>query len=75
MDQMFDVQLDYPYLIEKALDLLAPGGVIFFSTNSRKFKFDVSLFGGCVIQEITEKTIPLDFHNQKIHRCWKISAV
>ncbi len=72
MDQMFDVQLDYPYLIEQALELLAPGGVIFFSTNSRKFKFDASLFNRCGIQEITEKTIPLDFHNQKIHRCWKI---
>jgi len=75
MDQMFDVQIDYYYLISKALKLLANGGMIFFSTNSRKFDFDESLFKGCFIQEISHKTIPLDFHNQKIHRCWTISNV
>jgi 23S rRNA (cytosine1962-C5)-methyltransferase len=73
MDQMFDVQEDYSALVTSALRLLSDGGVIFFSTNSRKFTFDMSLFPSCVIKEISDKTIPLDFHNQKIHRCWKIS--
>jgi 23S rRNA G2069 N7-methylase RlmK/C1962 C5-methylase RlmI len=72
MEEMFDVQLDYSTLISKALKLLLPGGVIFFSTNSRKFKFDESLFPQCVIKEISDKTFPIDFHNKKIHRCWKI---
>ena len=44
MDQLFDIQVDYIFLISKALNLLSPGGVIFFSTNSRKFAFDESLF-------------------------------
>ncbi|NGX48570.1 MAG: Ribosomal RNA large subunit methyltransferase K [Candidatus Anoxychlamydiales bacterium] len=73
MDQMFDIQIDYPYLITKSLKLLSSKGVIFFSTNSRKFKLDESLFNSCSIEEITDKTIPLDFHNKKIHRCWKIT--
>jgi len=73
MDQMFDVQLDYVYLITKALTLLTKDGTLFFSTNSRKFDFDETLFSGCSILEISKKTIPIDFHNQKIHRCWKIS--
>ena len=71
MDQLFDIQLDYVALIEKALKLLTPNGVIYFSTNSRKFKFDESLFPKCSIREITDKTLPLDF-NKKLHRCWKI---
>lgn len=71
MDQMLDVQLDYPFMIECALKLLNPGGVLFFSTNLRKFKFDPTLFPEATIWDITEKTIPLDFHNQKIHQCWK----
>lgn len=75
MDQMFDIQMEYSYLIAKALKLLSPAGVIFFSTNSRKFKFDESLFGSCSIQEISDKTIPIDFHNKKIHRCWKITVI
>jgi 23S rRNA G2069 N7-methylase RlmK/C1962 C5-methylase RlmI len=72
MDQMFDIQLDYIPIVSQALRLLAKDGTLFFSTNSRKFKFDPSSFDRCQIEEITDKTIPLDFHNQKIHRCWKI---
>lgn len=72
MDQMFDIQNDYPFLITNALKLLVPGGVIFFSTNSRKFTFDPTLFLSCKIEEISEKTIPPDFHNKKIHRAWKL---
>jgi 23S rRNA (cytosine1962-C5)-methyltransferase len=74
MDRMLDVQKDYVYLISKALTLLSKGGTIIFSTNLRTFDFDVRLFERCSILEITKKTIPMDFHNQKIHRCWKISS-
>ncbi len=73
MDKMFDVQEDYVFLISRALHLLAPGGEIFFSTNSRKFSFDESQFEGRKIREISEKTFPFDFHKRKIHRCWNIS--
>lgn len=72
MDEKFNVQLDYLFLISSALKLLAKDGVIFFSTNSRKFSFDKSQFETCLIEEITHKTIPIDIRNKKIHRCWKI---
>ncbi len=75
MDKMFDIQKDYLFLISRGLDLLSPGGVLFFSTNSRDFRFDESQFDKCSILDISKKTIPIDFHNQKIHRCWKISRV
>lgn len=73
MDQMFDVHKDYPMLLTKALRLLAKGGTLFFSTNSQKFFFDGSLFKACSVLEITDQTIPADFQNSTIHRCWKIS--
>lgn len=72
MDQMFDIQEDYPNLIRKALLLLTPNGTLFFSTNSRKFRFDATLFDA-TCEEISSKTLPLDFSDPKIHRCWKIS--
>ncbi len=75
MDELFDIQIDYLTLIEKALRLLSKGGVIFFSTNSRKFLFNTTYFKNCTIEDISSKTIPLDFHDPKIHRCWKISAI
>jgi 23S rRNA (cytosine1962-C5)-methyltransferase len=71
MDQMFDIQVDYPDLLTKAIELLNPEGVLFFSTNSRKFAFNERLFSSCTIQEISKKTLPIDFHDPKIHRCWK----
>lgn len=75
MDQMFDIQLDHVSLLTKALQLLSPEGIIFFSTNSRKFKLDNSLFSVCSIKNISEKTLPLDFHNKKIHSCWEITPL
>jgi 23S rRNA (cytosine1962-C5)-methyltransferase len=74
MDQMFDVQIDYSTLIRKAQKLLRPGGTIIFSTNSRRFVFDETLFTGCTIQEISKKTLPIDFLDPLIHRCWRISV-
>lgn len=73
MDQLFDVQIDYLSLIHQSLKMLNPGGFIFFSTNSRKFQFDETAFKGCQILEISEKTLPVDFHDQKIRRAWKIT--
>jgi len=73
MDQMFDVQIDYITLISKALKLLAVGGAIYFSTNSRRFVFDETEFSECAILDVSDKTIPIDFHDPKIHRCWRIS--
>jgi 23S rRNA (cytosine1962-C5)-methyltransferase len=72
MEKMFDVQVEYDFLIQKSLELLDNDGVIFFSTNLRSFVFDENLFENCQVREISEKTIPLDFHDAKIHRCWKI---
>ncbi len=75
MDQMFDIQVDYIPLLTKALKLLARNGALFFSTNSRKFSFKKEQFEGYSIEEVTHKTIPLDFRNEKIHRCWKIVQI
>lgn len=74
MESLFDIQEDYLKLIKLSLSLLEPSGVIFFSTNSRKFKFDVAAFPECSVVEISHKTLPPDFHNAKIHRCWKITG-
>lgn len=72
MSQLFDIHQDYIFLVSRALQLLSEGGVIFFSTNSRRFSFDTSAFEDIKVIEITNKTIPFDFLNQKTHRCWKI---
>lgn len=75
MLQMFDIQLDYIPLLSKASQLLAKEGIIYFSTNSRKFLFERDLFSSYYIEEISAKTKPLDFHDPKIHRCWKLTKI
>lgn len=74
MDQLFDIQVDYVQLILKSGRLLNEGGIIYFSTNYRKFVLDESLFPQYHFTEISHKTIPIDFHDTKIHRCWQITA-
>ncbi|MDF2577920.1 MAG: hypothetical protein K0S74_1404 [Chlamydiales bacterium] len=72
MDQLFDIQVDYISILLRAIQLLTKGGTIFFSTNSRRFVFDEAPFQSCSIIEISHKTLPIDFHDPKIHRCWKL---
>lgn len=74
MDQMFDIQLDHVWMLTKALKLLSPNGQILFSTNSRRFSLDVeALKDLCHIKDISEKTLPIDFQDPNIHRCWLLS--
>lgn len=74
MDQMFDVQLDHVWMLTKALKLLSPNGQILFSTNSRRFALDTdALKDLCQIKDISEKTLPIDFQDPNIHRCWLLS--
>lgn len=77
MNGTFDVQRDHPTLLARALDLLAPGGTLYFSTNLRGFRLDESacqaLFPqGVSSSDITRQTLDLDFQkNPKIHRAWR----
>lgn len=71
MEGDLDVQRDHRELIEGARALLAPGGVLFFSTNLRTFHLDERAFAGARFAEITDRTVPPDFR-ERIHRCWRM---
>jgi 23S rRNA G2069 N7-methylase RlmK/C1962 C5-methylase RlmI len=68
MTQTFDVQRDHAEILRLALTRLLPGGVLWFSTNHSKFVLDPALAERAV--DRTEATIPEDFRNRKIHRCY-----
>ncbi|NOS89355.1 MAG: bifunctional 23S rRNA (guanine(2069)-N(7))-methyltransferase RlmK/23S rRNA (guanine(2445)-N(2))-methyltransferase RlmL [Methylococcaceae bacterium] len=73
MDDVFDIQKDHIQLIRHALSLLAADGVLYFSTNFRRFKLDSDALAEFVVQDISASTIPEDFaRNPKIHYCWRI---
>ena len=73
LDGDFDVQRDHAALLRDAAALLAPGGVLYFSTNFRRFRLDASGLGGLAVEEISRQTVDEDFRrNPRIHRCWRI---
>ena len=76
MEGIFDVQRDHVQLLDLAMTRLAPGGVLYFSNNFRKFILDEGLAARYGVEEISGKTIDPDFaRNTKIHRAWRLTAL
>jgi 23S rRNA (cytosine1962-C5)-methyltransferase len=71
MARTLDVQRGYAQLLAGCSRLLSPAGVLYFSTNLRGFRFDASRIVGLRGEEISERTMPEDFRNHRIHRCWR----
>jgi 23S rRNA (guanine2069-N7)-methyltransferase len=69
----FNVQRDQRRLLEGALALLAPGGVLYFSTNYKGFRFEPEGLPAR-IEELTPRSLPPDFHQRDVHRCWRIEV-
>ncbi len=67
----FDVQRDHPTLIRDSLKLLAPGGQLYFSTNHQRFEPRFAGLGAAL--EITKETVPIDYRNESVHRCFLFS--
>ena len=74
VDVGFDVNRDHPNLLRRVLAVTAPGGEILFSTNHQRFEARFEGLSVGSIEEITATTIPEDYRNRQIHRCWRIVA-
>ncbi len=74
MRQQLNIQDDHVEMIRDTAALVRPGGTIFFSTNFRRFKLDPCLSDDFKLVELTPDSIPDDFRNRKIHRCWRIAV-
>ncbi|KIY39841.1 50S rRNA methyltransferase [Pseudomonas sp. 10-1B] len=73
MEGVFDVQRDHVQLLDLAMARLAPGGVLYFSNNFRKFQLDEHLMARYAVEEITAQTLDPDFaRNNRIHRAWRL---
>lgn len=73
MSDVLDIQKDQLKLVSRCMDILNPGGVLYFSNNFRQFKLDPAITERYVVENISSATIDEDFkNNPKIHYCWKI---
>ena len=77
-NDVLDINRDWPQLLKDCLNILAPGGTLYFSTNSERIKFDISKIppktaagSEFTWKEITEQTISADFAGKKPHKAWE----
>jgi 23S rRNA G2069 N7-methylase RlmK/C1962 C5-methylase RlmI len=68
----WNVQRDHRSLLCQLAPHIRHGGLVFFSTNFRRFKFDGLEMPYSSIREISRQTVPEDFRNRRIHRCWRL---
>jgi 23S rRNA (guanine2445-N2)-methyltransferase / 23S rRNA (guanine2069-N7)-methyltransferase len=79
-EQDWEVQTGHAPMLAALMPLLAPDAAVFFSTNFRRFKLDAPALLAAAsglgrtlnIREISRRTVPPDFRNQRIHRCWRL---
>ena len=68
----FDVQRDHSFIIKLCMKHLSDEGELIFSTNFRKFEMDESLIYLFDVEDISERTIDVDFRDKKIHKVFLI---
>ena len=74
MNSDFDVLRDHRRLLEAVLAVTTPGGTVLFSTNHQRFVPDLEGLAVASLREITAQTVPVDYRNKQVHRCWRIEA-
>ena len=72
MSDTFEVERDQDLLIDACMKMLSANGVLYFSNNKRKFRLSEKALSEYKIRDITEESIPQDFHDKKIHVCFEI---
>jgi 23S rRNA (guanine2445-N2)-methyltransferase / 23S rRNA (guanine2069-N7)-methyltransferase len=72
----FDVQRDHPDLIRMTVRrLLAPRGILLFSTNRRGFKLDPATLPSMTLKDLSHATLAPDFARRaNAHHVWRIEA-
>ncbi|SDD36354.1 23S rRNA (cytosine1962-C5)-methyltransferase [Niabella drilacis] len=72
MDDILDIQRDHVSLVNDCLRILSPGGILYFSTNARKFMLDRDRLQTGHIKDITRATTPFDFEGKLFRWCYKL---
>jgi len=72
MKEFLDIQRDHVDILNKVLHATKPGGIIYFSNNYRRFVLDTEQVKATSIKDITGQTMPFDFQQKMIRKCYKI---
>ena len=72
MKDFLDIQRDHVELINKTVRAMTAGGVLYFSTNYRKFQLETDKIVAASVRDITNATTPFDFQGKLFRYCYKI---
>jgi len=70
----WDVLENQAEMFRLLFPLMSPRGVVYFSTNFRRFKLDEGVLEELGVQWREIRTVPPEYRNQRIHRCWRMAA-
>lgn len=73
MKDFLEIQRDHVTLINQCLRSMKAGGLLYFSTNFRRFKLDAEQIKASSIKDITRQTTPFDFEGKLFRYCYLIS--
>ncbi len=69
----FDIQRDHPWLLERVARLLAPEGLLVFTTHNRRFRLESERLEALAFEPFGGDLLPRDFQrNPKIHQGWMV---
>jgi 23S rRNA (guanine2445-N2)-methyltransferase / 23S rRNA (guanine2069-N7)-methyltransferase len=68
----WNVQANHAELLQTLRTIMCPRGVVYFSTNYRRFQLNENATVNFQVREISKQTVPEDFRNRRIHRCWRM---
>lgn len=72
MEDFLDIQRDHVAMINSCLEALKPQGILYFSTNFRKFVLDREHINADHVKDITRATTPFDFEGKLFRWCYEI---
>ncbi len=73
MQDTLDIQRDHLDMLNAAMARLAPGGLLIFSNNLRRFKLDPQASQKWQVEDWSKQSIDPDFQrNPRIHQCYLI---
>jgi 23S rRNA (cytosine1962-C5)-methyltransferase len=72
MKEFLDIQRDHVSILNKVLHATKPGGTVYFSNNYRRFVLDAEQVNASAIKDITAQTMPFDFQQKLIRKCYRI---
>jgi 23S rRNA (cytosine1962-C5)-methyltransferase len=72
MKDFLDVQRDHADMLNKVLLATKKEGVVYFSNNYRRFVMDTEKINASSIKDITNQTLPFDFQQKLIRKCYRL---